>query len=82
MLIKALLATRKPLLCALLYGAALFTNGLIFDMALADNWKPIMGTLALSTVAAFGFFWLLKELEDSSLYWVALVLGVALLLLI
>lgn len=80
MLIKALLATRNPTLCAALYGAALFTNGLIFDMALGAEWLPVAGRLALSTVSAFIFFWLLLRAEDTGPpYWGVLMVGVALL---
>lgn len=80
MLIKALLATRQPALCAGLYGAALFTNSAIFSMAVAENWIPILGNLALSTGSAFAFFWLLLKTEDTGWpYWLVLIIGVAVL---
>jgi hypothetical protein len=79
MLIKTLLATRQPLLCAVLYGAALFTNGLIFDAAFGDPWK-VAGELVLSTVVAYGYFWTLKELDDTGPpYWAALIVGTGIL---
>ena len=42
----------------------------------------LLGALIYGGVAAllgFGYFWLLNRLEDSGLYWVALVAGVLLL---
>lgn len=80
MLIKALLGTRSPGLCALLYGAALFTNGLIFDLALAGDWRQIAGSLALSTAACYAYFRLLLATEDmGALYWLVLAVGAALM---
>ena len=80
MLIKALLTTRNPILCAAIYGAALFTNWMIFDMALGGDWVRILGSLALSTAAAFAFFWALLKTEDTGPpYWAVLVIGVALM---
>ena len=82
MMIKALLATRQPLLCAVIYGAALFTNGLIFDLGLGADPGKVALSLAISTGVAFAVFYALKETEDmGALYWVALVLGVALMIM-
>lgn len=81
MMIKVLLATGRPLVCALLYGAGLFTGGFMFDMAMNPQWGPILGSLALSTAVSYGFFWLLKYFEDAgALYWGIVVLGTALLI--
>ncbi len=78
MLIKALLGTRSPGLCALIYGAALFTNGLIFDLALGGDWVQVAGSLSLSTTACYAYFWLLLKTEDmGALYWLTLSLGAA-----
>jgi ABC-type cobalamin transport system permease subunit len=83
MLIKALLATRNPALCAAIYGAALFTNGVIFDLALNSDWMPIFGRLALSTTSALVFFWLLMKAEDTGPpYWAVLIIGVALMVFV
>lgn len=80
MLIKALLGTRSPGLCALIYGAALFTNGLIFDLAFGGDWARVLGSLALTTVACYAFFWLLLKTEDMGpFYWITLVVGIALM---
>lgn len=76
MLIKTLLATRKPLLCAGLYGAALFTNGLMFDLAFGGTWGGVLYQLVGATGLSFAFFWLLRELESSGApYWTVLILG-------
>lgn len=81
MMIKALLATRRPWLCAGLYGAALFANSLIFDLALGGDPKMVLLNLAGAVGLSFAFFWLLKEFESAgALYWVILVLGTAALL--
>lgn len=80
MLIKTLLVTRKPHWCALLYGAALFTNSLMFDLAFKADWGKVLFVLAGATGLSYAVFWALKEFEDTALYWVALVIGVGLLL--
>lgn len=79
MLVKALLVTRKPALCAAIYGLALLTNSAIFDLAFGADVGRVLAILALNTAASFGFFWTLKETEDSSLYWGALIVGIGVL---
>ena len=81
MLVKTLLATRRPLLCAGLYSAALFTNSLIFDLAIGQDISKVVFHLAGATALSFAFFWLLKEFDSAgALYWIVLVLGTAAML--
>lgn len=78
-LLKALSATRKPILCGVLYGLALLTNSVIFDLALgADPGKTVAYLLA-NTIAGLGYFWLLQETEDTPIYWGVMILGAGLL---
>lgn len=80
MLIKALLATRKPLLCAVIYGLALLSNDAIFSLSLGAQPQRVFAIIVLNTLAAWVYFYLLKESDDSSLYWVILGLGAGLLI--
>ena len=81
MLIKAALASRQPGFCALLYGAALFTNALMFDVAFSGNWVPVVKYLSFITLLAYGvFFALLKSEDYGPFYWATLFVGSALLL--
>lgn len=83
MMVKATLATRQPLLCALIYGAALFTNALMFDLAFGAGWGPVLQQLALVTAVSLGVFTALLKSEDyGALYWLVLFLGAGLLLLV
>jgi hypothetical protein len=81
MMVKVLLASRQPLLCALIYSALLFVQGYMFDMALGGDVPKILGSMALSTLAAWGYFYLLKETEDAGgIYWGVLIVGAGILL--
>ena len=83
MLIKANLATRQPALCAFIYAAAMFTNALMFDVAFGAGWAPVLQKLAIITVVAFVVFWTLLKAEDyGPLYWLALFLGAAVLVIL
>jgi hypothetical protein len=80
MLVKTLLATRNPILCAALYGACLFTNSLIFDLAFSNDWAGVLFNLTGATGLSFAYFWALKEFESGPLYFATLIVGTGLLL--
>ncbi|MCA9796763.1 MAG: hypothetical protein KC910_33365 [Candidatus Eremiobacteraeota bacterium] len=83
MLIKVLIQTGKPKVCAALYGACLFTNGLIFDVAFTGEWGRVLVILVGATGLSLLFFWLLNELESTGWpYWLTLVVGSAALLVL
>lgn len=80
MMLKALMATRSPGLCAFIYSAALFTNDLMFDMAFGGHWDRVLLKLAISTISAFAWFWALVKTEDmGGIWWAVLVIGVGLM---
>lgn len=80
MMIKALLATRSPGLCAAIYAAAMFTNSFMFAGALGGHWDRVFLALAITGAASYAFFWALVKTEDmGGIWWAVLVVGVALL---
>jgi hypothetical protein len=81
MLVKVLLTTRKPHYSALLYGGAIFTNSLLFDLAFTGDTVGVLIELLGATGLSYAFFWALNEFESGPLYWVVLVLGVPALIL-
>lgn len=71
LLVKLLLITDRPPLCAGIYTAGGFVLALAFGV-------PPVYALIRSAIAfglAFVYFWLLDRFEESSLFWVILVLG-------
>ncbi len=80
MLVKTLLATRNPILCAGLYGACLFTNSVIFDLAFGNDWGRVLLELAGATGLSFAYFWALREFDSGPLYFTILIGGTGLLL--
>ena len=70
-LVKLLLKTNKPVLCAGIYVVLGFILGLMFG-------RPFIYVVIGSAVSfglAFIYFWLLNRFEDSGLFWGILVLG-------
>lgn len=81
-LLKTLHVTRKPGLCATLYGCALLTNNALIDMGFGNDPKKVLALTILNTLAAWGYFYLIHETDNSSLYWVVLGAGAGLLVFI
>jgi hypothetical protein len=72
-LIKLLILTEKPMLCAGIYGAV----ALLFTLFVHG---PSLGLIVVGAVAfalAAIYFWLLQRFQDSALFWVIAVLGIA-----
>ena len=70
-LVKLLLNTNKPAQCAGIYTAGSFLMNLIFG-------GPFLFAVIASAISfpfALLYFWLLDKFEESSLFWVILILG-------
>ncbi len=76
-LIRLLIATDKPLLCAGLYTFVGFALGLL---AVIGGQAPILALLIV-TLIRFGlsslYFWLLYRIGEGTWWWVVLILGLA-----
>jgi hypothetical protein len=71
-LIKLLVETNKPILCASIYAAVVLIFSMCFSVALI----PVLIATGISFVLALIYFWLLNYFVDSILiFWVILVLG-------
>jgi hypothetical protein len=73
-LIRLLIETEKPFLCSGLYAGGAFVIGLIFGVPLVP--------LVIGTALAFGlaslYFWLLNRfLGSGAVWWLILILGLA-----
>ncbi len=76
-LIRLLIATDKPLLCAGLYTFVGFALGLL---AVFGGQASILA-LVIATAICFGlsalYFWLLYRIGEGALWWVVLIFGLA-----
>lgn len=70
-LVKLLIATNKPLLCASIYVSL----GFIFGLLLERPFAYVLLSTAISFVLALLYFWLLDRFEDSGMFWVILIVG-------
>ena len=70
-LIKLLIDTEKPLLCAGIYGAASFVLGL---WGLPAEMAAIRGAIGFGL--SFVYFWLLDKFEESGFFWVIMIVGI------
>ena len=71
-LIKLLINTEKPMLCAGIYAGAVLFFGLITG-------GPSFGLFVATAIAlacAVLYFWLLQRFNDSALFWVIAALGI------
>lgn len=74
-LIKILLATDKPFLCAGLYTGVIFVLGLAFGNPI----EVMLIAAVISFVLASVYFWLLSRFEDSGfVWWLILIAGLLL----
>ena len=76
-LIKLLIATDKPFLCAGIYTFVGFALGLLSTMG---GESPFFALLIV-TVLRFGlsslYFWLLDRFDSGPIWWIILILGLA-----
>ena len=74
-MIRLLIATDKPLLCAAIYAGSAFAVGSVFR----DYIMRVAMMAGLAFIAAFVYFWILDRLDSSSvIWWVVAVVGVPL----
>ncbi len=71
LLIRLLLHTNKPVLCAGIYAVLSFISGLLFGGAF---YQVAIGSV-ISFGLAFIYFWLLDRFEESWGFWVVLFVG-------
>jgi len=77
-MIRLLIATSKPLLCAGVYAGCAF----VLDAVFGQNFTRAAMMAGLSFVIAAVYFWILERLEMGSfVWWVVAVIGVLLVLL-
>lgn len=70
-LVKLLIATNRPVLCAGIYVSL----GFVFGLLLGRPFAYVLIGSAISFALALAYFWLLDRFEDSGLFWVILVVG-------
>ena len=77
-MIRLLIATDKPVLCAAIYAGVVLVIGAVFG----DPMAGVMFMTGLAFISAFVYFWILNRLDTSSvLWWIIAVIGVPLVLL-
>ena len=64
-LIKLLMVTNKPFMCAGIYGVAVFIFGLAFGITI--NHLLISTTIGFALAA--GYFWLLDYMDGMEIFW-------------
>lgn len=70
-MIRLLIATNKPLLCAGVYAGSAFALGAVFSN---DITRVTMMT-GLAFIAAFVYFWILDRIDSLVIWWVVAVVG-------
>ena len=70
-LVKILLKTNEPALCAGLYVAA----GLILGLLFGRSFTFVIVGAVVSFCLAFLYFWLLNKYEEGWLFWGILIVG-------
>ena len=72
-LIKLLMVMDKPMVCAGIYTGV----RLLFALLFGNPFLPVL----IGSVIVFGlsllYFWLLSRFQDSGVFWIVLILGLA-----
>jgi hypothetical protein len=76
-MIRLLIATNKPLLCAGIYAGSAFALGAVFSGDITR--VTIMSGLAF--IAAFAYFWTLDRINSLAIWWLVAVVGAPLVFL-
>jgi hypothetical protein len=77
-LIRMLISTDKPLLCAGLYAVALTIVEFLFQVPI----QTIAISVGISFAVAFIYFWLLNRFHSGLLYWAIFLLGMPIFLFV
>ncbi|MEZ7279788.1 hypothetical protein [Pseudoalteromonas sp. 68 DY56-GL68] len=72
-LLKLLINTERPSLCAGIYTAIVLLFNLMFGLGFITS---IVGAV-ISGVLALIYFWLLNHFRDTAIFWLVLILGLA-----
>ncbi|RZF90965.1 hypothetical protein EXT42_16195 [Pseudoalteromonas sp. CO302Y] len=72
-LLKLLINTERPSLCAGIYTAIVLLFNLMFGLGFITS---IVGA-AISGVLALIYFWLLNHFRGTAIFWLVLILGLA-----
>jgi hypothetical protein len=75
--IRLLIATNKPLLCAGIYAGSAFVLGAVSS----GDIMRVTVMAGLAFIAAFIYFWILDRIESLLIWWVVAVVGASLVLL-
>jgi hypothetical protein len=70
-LIRLLMATESPILCAALYAGV----AVLLSLAAERELPIVLTTGTIGFCLAFAYFWMLDRMEGSGLYWVVLIVG-------
>jgi hypothetical protein len=70
-LVRVLIITNRPLLCAGIYVSISF----VFSLLSGSSFVYLLIASAISFGLAFLYFWLLDRFEESVMFWVILVVG-------
>lgn len=70
-LVKLLLATQNPALCAGIYAVV----GMLFALLFGHSFLPVIISGGIGFALAFIYFWLLNRFQDTGVFWVVLILG-------
>ena len=75
-LVKLLVETENPLLCAGIYAVGGFLLGLIFGSVFGVSIPALLLAAVLAFVLAYVYFWLLNRIETLSFpWWTVLAVG-------
>ena len=76
-LIKLLIATDKPLLCSGLYTFVGFALGLLTVIGGQAPLLPLLLVTGIRFALSSLYFWLLYRIGEGALWWIVLILGLA-----
>ena len=72
-LLKLLIVTERPILCAGVYSGLRLILGLVFGEELI----PDLIASAITFGLALLYFWLLNRFQGSSIFWLVLIVGLS-----
>ena len=76
-LIKLLLVTNKPVLCASIYATGHAILGSAICLAVSAPLLPVLTMSSIAFVLALVYFWLLDRFEETMFFWLIMIGGLA-----